>query len=76
MSYASISFRQKVTNEIPMDQNTFAETTAETEKLYGIKDQEPMLQHMGDVLIREDRAISFPNVGTSILSSRHYCARS
>lgn len=58
----SISYRQRVSNEEPMDVNVFADTTEDTENIYGIKDCDPAVQTLGDVMIREDRVISFPNV--------------
>jgi len=45
-----------------MDLNTLTETTKDTEDIYGIKDGEPTLQVMGDVTVRKDRVICFPNV--------------
>ncbi len=49
-----------------MDLNTLTETTTETEDIYGIKDGEPTLQVLGDVTVRPNRAICFPNVLTPL----------
>lgn len=49
-----------------MDLNTHTETTEDTEDIYGIKDREPTLQVLGDVTVRQDRAICFPNVLTPL----------
>lgn len=50
-----------------MDLNTLAESTKDTEDIYGIKDGEPTVQALGDVTIRKDRVICFPNVVTPLI---------
>ena len=57
----SISFRQRVAQDEVISMNCFTET-ADTEAFYAIKDGGPMVQTLGDVMFREDRIISFPNV--------------
>lgn len=42
--------------------SSLARSVEACEDAYGIKDLGPPVQVLGDVIIREDRTISFPNV--------------
>ena len=65
---SSISFRHRVSNDELMELNTLSTATADTEEIYGIKDGGSCVQDLGDVAIRENRVISFPNVSPTFSS--------
>jgi len=65
----SISFRHRVSNDEAISLSSVARSVKECEDAYGIKDLGPAVQILGDVKIREDRTISYPNVES--LSSKN-----
>lgn len=62
ISEASLSFRHRVSNDDAISLSTLVRSVEACEDAYGIKDLGPAVQILGHVIIREDRAISFPNV--------------
>lgn len=62
ISEAKVSFRHRVSNDEAISLSTLARSAEACEDAYGIKDIGPAVQVLGDVIMREDRTISFPNV--------------
>lgn len=62
ISEAKFSFRHRVSNEDAMILSSIARSVEACEDAYGIKDFGPAVQILGNVIMRENRTISFPNV--------------
>lgn len=58
---ASLSFRRRINAEEAMLAKGYIQTPPWATELYGARSDDPVIQHMGDITLCENRLITYPN---------------
>lgn len=61
ISSASISFRRRINAEEAMLAKDYIQSPPWATDLYGARSGDPVIQHMGDIKLTENRVITYPN---------------
>lgn len=58
---ASLSFRRRINAEEAMLAKDYIQSPPWAPELYGARSGDPVIQHMGDITLSEDRLVTYPN---------------